>query len=148
MSLRPRLAVRAAVLHGNRLLVVNAWPDEGSDLWCLPGGGVEAGASLPENLTRELAEETGLRICVGAVILINEFRDPASGYHQVEVIFRATLAGDGPDLVLEDPEGVVNRARWVTRAELARLAHRPRLLARAVWGDHAAWYDPIEDILR
>lgn len=129
---RPRLAVRAAILRDDRLLVVNAYPGQQSALWALPGGGVEPGQSLPENLLREVREETGLAIAVGAVILVNEFHDPASGFHQVELIHRATLLGNA-DLVLDDPEGVVNRARWVTRAELAKLHHRPRLLARAVW---------------
>ncbi|MEZ5725928.1 MAG: NUDIX hydrolase [Paracoccaceae bacterium] len=144
---RPRLAVRAAILRDDRLLVVNAYPGQQSALWALPGGGVEPGQSLPENLLREVREETGLAIAVGAVILVNEFHDPASGFHQVELIHRATLLGNA-DLVLDDPEGVVNRARWVTRAELAKLHHRPRLLARAVWGQHAAWYDPLEEIVR
>ena len=144
---RPRLAVRAAILRDDRLLVVNAYPGQQSALWALPGGGVEPGQSLPENLLREVREETGLAIAVGAVILVNEFHDPASGFHLVELIHRATLLGNA-DLVLDDPEGVVNRARWVTRAELAKLHHRPRLLARAVWGQHAAWYDPLEEIVR
>ncbi|WP_299481807.1 NUDIX domain-containing protein [uncultured Paracoccus sp.] len=139
--------MRAAILRDDRLLVVNAYPGQQSALWALPGGGVEPGQSLPENLLREVQEETGLAIAVGAVILVNEFHDPASGFHQVELIHRATLLGNA-DLVLDDPEGVVNRARWVTRAELAKLHHRPRLLARAVWGQHAAWYDPLEEIVR
>lgn len=147
---RPRLAVRAAILHDDRLLMVNAYPPgHGSDLWCLPGGGVEPGQSLPENLRREVMEETGLRIRVGAIILVNEFQDSSAGFHQVELIHRAVLDGCGTDaMVLADPEAVVDRARWVTKAELSRLHHRPRLLSRAVWGDHAAWYDPLEEIVR
>ncbi|WBU64487.1 NUDIX domain-containing protein [Paracoccus aerodenitrificans] len=146
---RPRLAVRAAILNLDRLLMVNAYPpDYGSDLWCLPGGGAEAGQSLHENLIREVMEETGLRIAVGPMILVNEFKDSKAGFHQVDLIHRATLIGDeGEKIVLEDPEGVVHRACWVTRAELAKLHHRPRLLARAVWSDHAAWYDPMEETI-
>lgn len=144
---RPRLAVRAAILHEDRLLMVNAYPpDYGSDMWCLPGGGAEPGQSLPENLQREVLEETGLRIHIGAIILVNEFQDSKAGFHQVDLIHRATLDGAGT-MVLDDPEGVVDRARWVTKAELAGLHHRPRLLARAVWGEHAAWYDPMEEIV-
>ena len=146
---RPRLAVRAAILRDDRLLMVNAYPpDHGSDLWCLPGGGAEPGQSLPQNLQREVLEETGLQIKVGAIILVNEFQDSQAGFHQVDLIHRASLTEDAETpLVLDDPEGVVNRARWVTRAELARLHHRPRLLARAVWGRDAAWYDPMEEIV-
>ncbi|WBU55563.1 NUDIX domain-containing protein [Paracoccus sediminicola] len=146
---RPRLAVRAAILNADRLLVVNAYPPHyGSDLWCLPGGGAEAGQSLHENLIREVMEETGLRVSVGALILVNEFKDSKAGFHQVDLIHRASLVdSDGERIVLEDPEGVVNRARWVTRAELAKLHHRPRMLGRAVWSDYAAWYDPMEEII-
>lgn len=143
---RPRLAVRAAILREERLLMVNAYPGRDSDLWTLPGGGVETGQSLPENLIREVREETGLDIKVGAPILINEFHDPDSGFHQIDMIFRASLPG-GDTIRLEDPEKVVNRYCWVTRPELARLRHKPSTLARAVWGLHAAWYDPLETIL-
>lgn len=144
--MRPRLAVRAAILNDNRLLLVNAYPGQQSNLWCLPGGGVEPGQSLPENLIREVAEETGLAIIVSAPILVNEFHDPERGFHQVEIIFRASLPDSTP-ITLEDPEGVVNRFCWATRAELANLRHKPGMLARAVWGQHAAWYDPLERIV-
>lgn len=143
---RPRLAVRAAILHRGRLLMVNAYAGQRSDLWCLPGGGVEPGQSLPDNLIREVAEETGLAIHVGAPLLINEFHDPESGFHQVELHFRATLVG--PDrITLADPEGVVNRFRWVSRAELAGLRHKPDSLARTVWDGGSASYDPLETIV-
>lgn len=144
---RPRLAVRAAILCDDRLLMVNAYPGQASDLWCLPGGGVEPGQSLPENLIREVSEETGLVVTVSAPILVNEFHDPQRGFHQVEIIFRAMTA-PGQTITLADPEGVVNRFAWVNRAELARLRHKPARLANAVWGQHAAWYDPLEAIVR
>lgn len=143
----PRLAVRAAILRDDRLLMVNAYPGQKSDLWCLPGGGVEPGQSLPRNLIREVAEETGLAIIVGAPILVNEFHDPDRGFHQVDLIFRARLADDRA-IALNDPEGVVNRFFWAGRADLLDLRHKPDTLARAVWGQHAAWYDPLERIVR
>ena len=143
---RPRLAVRAAILHRDKLLMVNAYPGQKSDLWCLPGGGVEPAQSLPQNLQREVTEETGLTVKVGPPILINEFHDPGGRFHQVELHFRATL--DGPErITLADPEGVVNRFRWVTRDQLARLRHKPDGLANAVWGDQFAHYDPLEAII-
>lgn len=143
---RPRLAVRAAILHRDRLLLVNAYPGAQSDLWCLPGGGVEPGQSLHGNLIREVAEETGLAIHIGAPILINEFHDPASGFHQVELHFRASLA-TADEVTLRDPEGVVNRIRWVSREQLSGLRHKPDGIAAAVWGSHAALYDPLEIIV-
>ena len=72
----PRVAVRAIILNQNRLLLVNAYPDGQSDLLCAPGGGVDAGSSLPDNLKREVFEETGLHVAVGSPCLVNEFHDP------------------------------------------------------------------------
>lgn len=144
----PRLAVRALILREDRLLLVNAWPGQRSDLWCAPGGGVEAGASLPANLIREVHEETGLTVAVGAPALVNEFHDPASGFHQVEVFFRcALLAGDvGADWT--DPEGVVNRRRFFSQAEMGRIRFKPGLLVEAAWGTAEVPYDPLEAIVR
>jgi 8-oxo-dGTP pyrophosphatase MutT (NUDIX family) len=140
----PRLAVRAVIVAHGRLLVVNAWPGGQSDLWCAPGGGVEAGAALPDNLAREVHEETGLDIVVDTPCLVNEFHDPASGFHQVEIFFRCRLAG-GARLPSgwRDPEGVVDRVRWASRAELASLRHKPDSLAEIAFGAGVG-YDPLE----
>ncbi len=144
----PRLATRALILHEERLLLVNAWPGGTSDLWCAPGGGVQSGASLPDNLIREVAEETGLRIAVGPPVLVNEFHDPASGYHQVEVFFRCALLG-GVLGAAPDPEGVVTRRRFFARSEMATLRVKPDSLAAVAWGDEAAIrYDALEVAVR
>lgn len=142
----PRIAVRALVIQSGRLLVVNAYPAGASDLWCAPGGGVHAGSSLPENLVREVHEETGLDIEVGLPCLVNEFHDPASGFHQVDIYFRCRALGLMP-AAWTDPEGVVSQRRFVTRAELARLRHKPDSLAEAAWGT-GILYDPLEEIVR
>lgn len=142
----PRLAARAVILHQDRLLIVNAWPAHKSDLWCAPGGGVHAGQSLPENLAREVHEECGLTVEVGAPCLVNEFHDPASGFHQVDIYFRCTIRGAIPDR-WTDPEGIVTERRFVTQAELAGLRHKPDSLAAAAWGE-GILYDPLEVIVR
>lgn len=144
----PRLAARALILHEDRLLIVNAWPGGVSDLWCAPGGGVHSGSSLPDNLVREIAEETGLHVAVGAPALVNEFHDPDSGFHQVDIYFRCTVAEGRLDPAWRDPEGVVTERRFVTRAELATLRHKPDSLAAAAWDADGILYDPLEPILR
>lgn len=143
----PRLAVRAIIVRAGRLLLVNAWPGHGSDLWCAPGGGVEAGASLPDNLRREVYEECGLKIAVGAPCLVNEFHDPGGDFHQVDVYFRCTLLGDGPAAGWRDPAGVVNRHRWTSQAEMPGLRFKPDSLPDVAWGE-GLLYDPLEPIVR
>jgi len=143
----PRLATRALILIDNRLLLVNAYPGGTSDLWCAPGGGVHAGTSLPENLIREVYEETGLTVTVGAPALINEFHDPALGFHQVDIYFHCQITAGTLDPAWRDPEGVVTDRRLFTRENLSQIRFKPDSLADAAWGD-AVLYDPLELIVR
>lgn len=142
----PRLAVRAVIVEDGRLLLVNAFRDAASTLWCAPGGGVEAHASLPENLMREVYEETGLVIAVGAPCLVNEFHAPDSGFHQVEVFFRCRLVSGALRDDWRDPEGVVSRRRWVTRDEMATLRVKPDSLGRVAFA-RGIGYDPLERLV-
>jgi 8-oxo-dGTP diphosphatase len=142
-----RLATRALILHHDALLLVNAYPGGQSDLWCAPGGGAERGTSLPENLMREVIEETGLTIAVGEPALINEFHDPVSGFHQVDLFFRCTIIAGQIDPTWRDPEGVVTARRFFTRAELATIRFKPDSLPDAAWG-RGLLYDPLEVIVR
>lgn len=143
----PRIATRAVILHEDRLLLVNAWRDVQSDLWCAPGGGAERHASLPDNLIREVFEETGLTIAVGAPCLINEFHDPKGRFHQVEVFFRATITAGALSDLWQDPEGIVHTRRFFTRTEVAKLRLKPSSLPDVAWGTGLV-YDPLEPIMR
>jgi 8-oxo-dGTP diphosphatase len=142
----PRVAVRALILQDDRLLLVNAYPGGTSDLWSAPGGGVHPGTSLPENVQREVMEETGLTVAVGAPALVNEFHDPASGFHQVDIFFRCTITAGDIDAAWQDPEGVVTERRFFTRAAMAHIRFKPDSLPQAAWGTDAI-YDPLELIV-
>jgi len=145
----PRLAVRALILDQDRLLLVNAYPGRRSDLWCAPGGGVEPGTSLPANLLREVREECGLTIVVGPPALINEFHDPATGFHQVDIFFRCTITEGSLNPLWRDPEGVVTDRRFFARRDLERgcIRFKPDSLADAAWGEGLV-YDPLERLVR
>ena len=144
----PRIAVRAVIVHDDRLLLVNAYRGR-TDLWCAPGGGVEPHFSLPDNLRRELREETGLEVTVGAVCLVNEFHDPAGDFHQIDIYFRGTVSDGTIAADWSDPEGVVSHHRWVTQSELAQMRVKPDALASVAWDETGAIaYDPLEPILR
>lgn len=143
----PRLSVRAIILVRGGLLLVNAYPGGTSDLWCAPGGGVHPGTSLPANLIREVHEETGLTVSVGAPALINEFHDPATGFHQVEIFFHCRITAGDLDPAWRDPEGVVTRRHLFTQADLAHIRYKPGSLPAAAWGN-AVLYDPLEVIVK
>lgn len=141
-----RIATRAIIMHDNRLLIVNAWKGR-THLWCAPGGGAEPHQSLPENLAREVMEECGLEVAVGAPCLVNEFHDPDGPFHQVDIYFRCRVISGELSGDWTDPEGVVTHRRWVTREDLSGLRCKPDSLAAVAWKDPGApAYDPLEPI--
>lgn len=144
----PRLATRAIIVQDGRLLLVNAYPGTRSDLWCAPGGGVEPGRSLPENLAREIHEECGLSISVGPLALVNEFHDPRTGFHQVDLFFRCTVIGGRLDPGWADPARVVHTRRFFAPDEIAAIRLKPDSLPRVAFApDGPAEYDPLEVIV-
>ena len=151
LRVKPRIATRALILLEDRLLLVNAYagsdPRGPSDLWCAPGGGVHGGTSLPENLIREVHEETGLTVSVGDPALVNEFHDPTSGFHQIDLFFRCTIVAGRIDPAWRDPEDVVTDRRFFARADLSAIRYKPDSLPDAAWGQ-GCLYDPLEVIVR
>ncbi len=145
----PRLATRAIIVQDRRLLLVNAFPtSRGSNLWCAPGGGVATGQSLPDNLIREVHEETGLTVSVGELALVNEFHDPRTGYHQVDLLFRCRIIAGDLDADWADPERVVTERRFFSLAELRGLRLKPDSLPDVAFGATGpAHYDPLETIV-
>ena len=146
---RPRIAARALILLQHRLLLVNAYAGATSDLWCAPGGGVEPNTSLHDNLMREVFEETGLTVAVGPPALINEFHDPAAGFHQIDLYFHCTITSGQISDDWRDPEGVVTRRQFFSRDDLRknRIRFKPDSLPAAAWGK-SLLYDPLELITR
>lgn len=142
-----RVAARAVIVERGRLLLVNAFPGDQSDLWCAPGGGVEKGSSLPDNLMREVHEETGLRIKVGPPCLVNEFHNPRQEFHQVEVFFRCQIVSGTLSETWTDPEAVVTRRRFVTRDEMAGLRYKPDSLPDVAFS-RGIGYDPLELLMK
>ncbi|WP_120499622.1 NUDIX hydrolase [Roseovarius sp. EL26] len=141
-----RLAVRAIIVENSRLLLVNAYAGQKSDLWCAPGGGVDPGASLPDNLKREVFEETGLAIDVGQPCLVNEFHDPKRGFHQVDIYFRCQITDGTLDEDWQDPEQIVNRRRFFSQTDLETIRFKPDSLPAVAFSDSVV-YDPLELIV-
>lgn len=65
---RPMVGIGAVVWRGDQVLLIRRGKPPRVGQWSLPGGLQQLGETIAEAAIREVAEETGLRIAIGAVI--------------------------------------------------------------------------------
>lgn len=65
---RPIVGVGAVIVVDGKVVLIKRKYEPLKGQWSLPGGMVEIGETLESALTREMLEETGLRVDVGPVI--------------------------------------------------------------------------------
>ena len=116
----PLTLVVAAVIHDPEGRVLLARRPEGrhmGGLWEFPGGKVRPGEEPEAALVRELHEELGVRIEVGAPLTFALHREP--GRRILLLFYRATLAGGR--LVAREGQAFL----WVPPGELHRYPTPP-----------------------
>lgn len=78
--MKRRVAVRGIALYKGKLLCTKLRPYDGVmvkpdvDWWCLPGGTVDEGETIPEALVREFEEETGILPKIGKLLYVHQFK--------------------------------------------------------------------------
>lgn len=86
---RVRIRVCGLCWQQQKLLLVNHKGLSENSFWAPPGGGVEFGQSLEENLEREFLEETNLSVKIGRFLFGCEFIH--APLHAVELFFETTV---------------------------------------------------------
>lgn len=96
----PNFGVAIAILAGEKVLLTKR---EDFEVWCLPGGSVEAGESLAQTARREAREETGLETQIQRLVGIYSRPEGLSGGTH-EIIFAAFQVGGA---ISPDPREVI-----------------------------------------
>ena len=114
------------------MLLVRNRRRDGSFDWSPPGGVIDPGETVLEGVTREVLEETGLQVTEWSDIVyeISAFAPDMGWSLRVEARVAHTWTGD---LVVDDPDGVVDDALWVHPDACAKhLVHGARWVAEPV----------------
>lgn len=113
----PVVGVGAVVVRDGRALIVRRAHEPRKGEWSLPGGMLDLGESLADGAKREVREETGLDVEVGAIVetfdRVHRDADGRIRYHFVIVDF-VCWSLEGDPVAGSDAEAVA----WVTAEEL------------------------------
>ena len=122
------LAVGAIVIRDDTLLMVRRGREPNQGLWSIPGGRVEPGEYLSDAIRREVKEETGLDVEIGALVGILEV--PGDD-HYVILDYSATASATDEPVPGDDADEV----KWVPLDDVSSLDCTPRFVETlTAWG--------------
>jgi 8-oxo-dGTP diphosphatase len=114
-----QVGVKALIQKGGKFLVLsrnfNTYKDiKQADSWDIPGGRIQVGAPVIENLRREIREETALELTDAPKLLCAQDILRGTEKHVVRLTFLAEVK-DGEIMLDQNEHG---QYRWATREEL------------------------------
>jgi ADP-ribose pyrophosphatase YjhB (NUDIX family) len=117
---RQRIAAYGLVRDADgRLLLARAAPSLTlRGRWFLPGGGVQHGENPPDSLRREIEEESGLKVVVGALLdVLSDVRTIPDGtsLHTIRLVYRVE-SWEGT--LRPEADGTTDAVEWFTLAEV------------------------------
>jgi 8-oxo-dGTP pyrophosphatase MutT (NUDIX family) len=127
-----RLAVDAIVEHEGAILLVEFEDAQFGRHFGLPGGGVEPNETMHEAIRREVWEETGAKVVVGPLLLVNEYRPKKYGNFysdepELRLVFHCALYDDSPFKTPSNPQEEQIGIAWIPIEQLPQMQLFPRI---------------------
>lgn len=119
---RPHVTVACIVADGDRYLMVEEQV-KGRVAYNQPAGHLDDGESLAAAAVRETLEETGWTVELEHLIGVHQWRSTEHGDAVIRFSFAARAIAHDADRALDTG---IQRALWLTRAEIAALGDRLR----------------------
>jgi len=129
MERRIRNSAKALIIRDGKMAAVRLEDSDG--VWyIMPGGGQETEELLPETVSREAAEELGLRVRAKELVFVVEGRHGES-FHRVDLVFLCEYLGELENAVLH---GDMNQTgvEWLDLATLNTAPLYPSKLRRQI----------------
>jgi len=135
-------------VDSNLLLLKQRVPTRENPIWMPPGGGVLVGETLESALTREVMEETGLKVLPEKLVWIHEFIE--TPFHAIEFYFECSIVGGmlklGNDPELPNNEQVLLDVEFVSADQLPELPVFPEFL-KTIFEGESRLPDSVERVV-
>jgi 8-oxo-dGTP diphosphatase len=117
---RQRVAAYAVIIRDGQILLSRLSPSVArTELWTLPGGGLDHGEDPRAAVVREVREETGLEATVSTEARVfsmhnarARFGKSKADYHALRIVFEGWVAPDAPAPRVVEVDGSTVDAAW------------------------------------
>ncbi|MCD4533377.1 NUDIX domain-containing protein [Nocardioides sp. cx-169] len=121
-----RLAAYAVIVDDRDRVLLALWNEGEEKRWTLPGGGVDLEEQAAAGAVREVREETGYDVELGALLGVDSYVIPVERriadtdrpMKAVRVVYEARIVGGE---LTPEVDGSTDEARWIPLAEVAGL---------------------------
>ena len=135
-----RPSAKALIIRDGRMLAIRI-QDGDETFHIMPGGGQEPDESLTDAVTREVAEELGLRVRAGDLAFVIE-GIRGEPFHRIDLVFQCEYLGE---IENADIHGDTHQVGfdWLDIATLNRSTLYPSKLRRPIMNLHAGKPYPV-----